>query len=336
MAESNLATNLWADSEISHDRFGHHETSPQSEKYQAQNSEIQLPEIQALEIQLKDQELISAPANLRLESSKPKSSKPKPSKETSIKTKDKLRREIKKLKSELSETESLAQALHNLLHTQFQYNWEQQQHELMASVLRLRAFDLENLAAQEQQIRELNHQNLLLEQSQKELLEKLKAANLELSQNSQTQQKLQSRNQNLYLEKTSLEKTGLGKTSRDKNNISLQVVLEQSLRSLQVEYSHSQNRIYELESQLGELQEQILKQSGQAIEYEASVQHWKEKCIMNQNHALQLISTLERFIDNKDIPKLGDAAKVDLPTFLVKPVGFSQPENQFRAKLKNG
>lgn len=219
------------------------------------------------------------------------------------KTIEKLKQEIDNLKLELNNSESTAQALQRSLHSQLQHNWEQQQHEIVTTFAKLRAIDRERLALQEAQIQDLNRQKLLLEQTQQEITHNLEVALIELAQNAKTLQKTQANGREL---------------NRDGKNISLQSVLEQSLRSLQNEYTNSQNRIKDLESQIGEIQEQILKQSSQAVEYEAAVQHWKEKCTIHQNHALQLSDALERFIDGKDIPKIGEPPKVDLPSFLVR------------------
>jgi uncharacterized protein involved in exopolysaccharide biosynthesis len=184
------------------------------------------------------------------------------------------------------------------------FNWEQQQHELIVSIAKLRAIDHERLESQASQIQELTQQKLLLEATQQDLHTSLAETMLELAQNAKALQKMQS--------------SGVNSQRETNKNFSLQIVLEQTIRSLQNEYANSQNRVRDLELQIGELQEQILQQLAQATEYEAAVQHWKEKCITQQNYALQLISTLERFMEGKDIPKIGESAKVDLPSFLVR------------------
>lgn len=199
-----------------------------------------------------------------------------------------LKSEVELLKSELNNTESTSKALQRSLQQQLHHNWEQQHHELIAEIANLRDQDQAKIKQQEEQIQ-------LLQQLQQELSTNLDATRLELAQT--TKQKLQS----------------------NSKNIPLQVVLEQSIRHLQVECITSANRIKELESQVSELQEQILQQSGQATEYEAAVQHWREKCLIHQSHAAQLSNALEKFIDGKDIPKMLEALKVDLPAFLVKP-----------------
>lgn len=214
------------------------------------------------------------------------------------KTTERLKRQVKNLKLELAHSESTAQTLARSLNAQLQHNWEQQQHELICSIVQLRS----QTVSQQTQIQELNQHKQLLEATQKKLTENLETALAQLAQNAKSIPKTISPNLKEPANRT----------------ISLQSVLEQSIRSLQQEYTNSQNRIKELELQVGELQEQILMQSGQAVEFEAAVQHWKEKCLIYQNHALQLSSALERFIDGKDIPKLGDAPRVDLPAFLVR------------------
>lgn len=204
---------------------------------------------------------------------------------------DSLKAEVELLKSELNLADSTSKALQRSLHHQLQHNWEQQQHEIMTTVAKLRTQDLITIRQQEQQIQ-------LLQQAQQELQENLDATLQEMAQNTKLLQKLQ---------------------STPAKNISLQVVLEQSIRHLQVECIASTNRVKELELQVGELQEQILHQSAQATEYEAAVQHWREKCLIHQDHAAQLSNALEKFIEGKDVPKVLEALKVDLPAFLVKP-----------------
>lgn len=49
-----------------------------------------------------------------------------------------------------------------------------------------------------------------------------------------------------------------------------------------------QLRAGELEQQNADMQEQILKQAQQASEYEAAVQHWKDRCLVSQHHASRL------------------------------------------------
>lgn len=301
MTESNLAANLLV-SEVPHGRFRAfevevHETPP----FQPVN-EHHLQDQSSQELINLRQEV----ANLRqrLEGQRLQEPSQEPKSSANPKTTERLKREIKNLKLELSHSESMAQALQRSLHTQLQHNWEQQQHELIISVAKLRAIDHERLVSQASQIQELIQQKLFLEVTQQDLHTSLAETMLELAQNAKALQKMQSSGVNSQRETT--------------KNISLQAVLEQTIRSLQNEYANSQNRARELELQIGELQEQILQQSAQAAEYEAAIQHWKEKCITHQNYALQLISTLERFMEGKDIPKIGESAKVDLPSFLVR------------------
>jgi chromosome segregation ATPase len=298
VTESNLAANLSA-SEVPHTRFSHFEV------LETPASQNQIHDAPA---QTSDQELINLRqevADLKQRLQKQESSRKKETESAiNLKTTERLKREIKNLKLELSHTESMAQALQRSLYSQLQHNWEQQQHELMASMAKLRASDQKLIDAQAVQIQELNQQKLLLEATQQELNTSLEESMLELAQNTKALQKMQS--------------YGVISQRENTKSISLQAVLEQTIRSLQNEYTNSQNRVRELESQIGELQEQILQQSAEATEYEAAVQHWKEKCITHQNYTLQLISSLERFMEGKDIPKIGESAKVDLPSFLVR------------------
>jgi len=302
VTESNLTANLLADSDISHRHFKsevntthafpehkskvQESANPHSPSHESPNQELRRlrQEVADLKRQCQEQELVKETES-----------------QTNLKNKEKYKREIKNLKLELSHTESTAQALQRSLHTQLQHNWEQQ-HELMTSTAKLRAIDQGRIISQETQIKELEEQKLLLEKTQHKLIDSLESAQLELAQNAKA-----------------LQKMPTGNNRENSKNISLQVVLEQSIRSLQNEYTNSQNRVKDLEDQVGELQEEILKQSGRDVEYEATVQHWKEKSTINQNHVLQLTIALEKLIDGKDIPKLMESNKVDLPAFLVRP-----------------
>ncbi len=225
------------------------------------------------------------------------------------------------LQAQLNQSESTAQALVRSLDSQLKHNWEQRQHELIASVSKMRSQDKDRLASQEVQIDHLQHQKKLLESNQQELIANLEIALLELAENSKIVQKLQSRK---------------GKQSEPQlaNHLSIQTTLQQFIKSLESDYASSQKRAKDLEREVTELQEQILKQVGQAAEYEAAIQHWKEKCVIHQNHAIQLSSALERLLDGKDsykaeyaeyieVPEnepqnLPDNSKVDLPAFVVR------------------
>lgn len=298
MTESNLAANLIV-SEVPHGRFRHFEVEVH------ETPQFQPVQDHHLQDQASIQELINLRqevADLRQRLEGQRLQEPKSS--SNPKTTERLKREIKNLKLELTHAESMAQALQRSLYTQLHHNWEQQQHELITSIAKLRSIDHELIASQASQIQELTQQKLLLEVTQQDLHASVAETMIELAQNAKALQKMQSSKVNSQRDST--------------KNISLQAVLEQTIRSLQNEYANSQNRISELELQIGELQEQILQQSAQAIEYEAAIQHWKEKCFTQQNYSLQLISTLERFLEGKDIPKIGESAKVDLPSFLVR------------------
>jgi len=302
VTKSNLAANLWADSISGGIRESNQIPNASNEphgKFKSFEDEV-IAKVNpsASTVESAEPELTSL--RQEVENLKQQLS----AQDTSQANSESLKTQVKNLKLELCQSEITAQALAQSLQSQLQHNWEQQQHELITSVAKLRALDQERLEQQTSQIQELHQQKLVLETAKQELNDNLEAALLNLAQNAKALQKMQS---------------GNGNSNRDAKNISLQSVLEQSIRSLQNEYTASQNRIKDLETQIGELQEQILQQSAQAIEYEAAIQHWKEKCLIHQNHALQLSVALERFIDGKDIPKIGESPKVDLPSFLVRP-----------------
>lgn len=77
--------------------------------------------------------------------------------------------------------------------------------------------------------------------------------------------------------------------NRDQNSAILSLNRELALAQARIEeLIQHQGRSTDLERQTTELQEQILKQAKQASEYEAAVQHWKDRCLASQDHTLRL------------------------------------------------
>jgi len=85
-----------------------------------------------------------------------------------------------------------------------------------------------------------------------------------------------------------------------------------------------QARVAELERQVAEMQEQILKQARQASEYETAVQHWKDRFTLNQQLVIKLRELLQRVqperlhevmvsMGSEPIPSIADLLS-DLPS----------------------
>jgi chromosome segregation ATPase len=72
-----------------------------------------------------------------------------------------------------------------------------------------------------------------------------------------------------------------------------QALLQQACQELEVDRELSQTRIADLERQSAEMQEQILSQAQQASEYEAAVQHWKDRFYNSQEKVTQLKELLD-------------------------------------------
>ncbi|NJR52454.1 MAG: hypothetical protein HC780_25650 [Leptolyngbyaceae cyanobacterium CSU_1_3] len=76
-----------------------------------------------------------------------------------------------------------------------------------------------------------------------------------------------------------------------------QVLLQQACQELEVDRELNQTRIAELERQSAEMQEQILSQAQQASEYQAAVQHWKDRFYNTQDKVSRLKELLDAFPD---------------------------------------
>ncbi len=81
------------------------------------------------------------------------------------------------------------------------------------------------------------------------------------------------------------------------NQTRIQARLQQNKQELQAERDRHLSRVNGLESQVTELQEQVLKQARQTSEYEAAIQHWKDRYQENQQQLSQLRDMLEQLPD---------------------------------------
>jgi chromosome segregation ATPase len=83
------------------------------------------------------------------------------------------------------------------------------------------------------------------------------------------------------------------------HQLKLQAKLQHSRQELEAQSRSYRNRIAELEQQVAEMQEQILKQAQQASEYEAAVQHWKDRYLSAEYSVSQLKSVLEQLLKDR-------------------------------------
>lgn len=124
-----------------------------------------------------------------------------------------------------------------------------------------------------------------------------------------------------------------------------QAMLQHACQELELERDRSQERVAELEQQTTDMQEQILKQVQQASEYEAAVQHWKDRYFNNQTQVHRLKELVEQALPSASgelsellavlqtitpepsesdlrppptAPSLNRGIKIDLPDFLVR------------------
>lgn len=75
-------------------------------------------------------------------------------------------------------------------------------------------------------------------------------------------------------------------------HLQTQAFLQQACTEMEHDRDLDQRRILELGSQSAEMQEQILRQAQQYSEYEAAIQHWKDRFYQLQN---QMLSILELY-----------------------------------------
>jgi DNA repair exonuclease SbcCD ATPase subunit len=75
--------------------------------------------------------------------------------------------------------------------------------------------------------------------------------------------------------------------------LKVQAKWQQNCQELEEERDRSQTRLVASEKEIVEMQEQILQQARQASEYEAAVQHWKDRYLASQRQIIQLKDLLE-------------------------------------------
>ncbi len=117
--------------------------------------------------------------------------------------------------------------------------------------------------------------------------------------------------------------------------------LDHSFVGLENEYVSDLTRVQNLEQQIEELQEQVLRQAAKTAEHEAAIQHWKEQSLRHQLQSLQLSGALDRLLAEKPVKQISQLipshqqteslspesipvrsihpnSKVDLPAFLTR------------------
>lgn len=105
--------------------------------------------------------------------------------------------------------------------------------------------------------------------------------------------------------------------------VKLQARLQHACQELEAERDRYQARVTELEQRTAEMQEQILKQARQASEYEAAIQHWKDRSLTSYPHILELKEQLEQFLTNSSIdPNL--AALLAELLLIIQPLATSE------------
>jgi hypothetical protein len=128
--------------------------------------------------------------------------------------------------------------------------------------------------------------------AQSQLLIELEQAKLALSESNAAIHELQTELAESHTQRENLE----GQVVK---YLSVQARMQQSLQ----EHNSAQDRLQDLEHQIAELQEQVLKQAGQSAEYEAAIQHWKDQSLHHQRHAVQLSGALERLLEERDVKR---------------------------------
>ncbi len=119
----------------------------------------------------------------------------------------------------------------------------------------------------------------------------------------------------------------------------LHAQLQHYSQELEGKTGEYQKRASQLEKQVAEMQEQILHQAQQSSEYEAAIQHWKDRCLNAEQSVLQLKTVMEQLLIDRnltdllptadsvmdatalntsesDADKLEKGIKFDLPAFL--------------------
>lgn len=115
------------------------------------------------------------------------------------------------------------------------------------------------------------------------------------------------------------------------HQLKLQAKLQHSRQELEAQSRSHRERIVELEQQVAEMQEQILKQAQQASEYEAAVQHWKDRYLSAEQSVLQLKSVLEQLLKDRSssLSELLASINSGEPTRETDPAVKSSSDSEF-------
>jgi hypothetical protein len=92
------------------------------------------------------------------------------------------------------------------------------------------------------------------------------------------------------------------------NQSILQVQLQHSTHELEQDSKLTQARSEQLEQQVNDLQEQVLRQAQQSSEYETAIQHWKTRCLEAEDWTSQVAKLWE----GQNPQQLSDSASPDL------------------------
>jgi chromosome segregation ATPase len=92
------------------------------------------------------------------------------------------------------------------------------------------------------------------------------------------------------------------------NQSILQVQLQHSTHELEQDSKLTQARSEQLEQQVNDLQEQVLRQAQQSSEYETAIQHWKTRCLEAEDWTSQVAKLWE----GQNPQQLSDVASPDL------------------------
>ncbi len=84
----------------------------------------------------------------------------------------------------------------------------------------------------------------------------------------------------------------------------LHAQLQHYSQELEGKTGEYQKRASQLEKQVAEMQEQILHQAQQSSEYEAAIQHWKDRCLNAEQSVLQLKTVIEQLLIDRNLTDL--------------------------------
>jgi chromosome segregation ATPase len=90
----------------------------------------------------------------------------------------------------------------------------------------------------------------------------------------------------------------------------LHAQLQHYSQELEGKTGEYQKRASQLEKQVAEMQEQILHQAQQSSEYEAAIQHWKDRCLTAEQSVLQLKTVMEQLLTDRNLTDLLSADSI--------------------------